>query len=114
MNTFPNFTSKVNVGGEKFNIHFVALFSEKADAIPIALFHGWPGEPLSFLRQSHHLNKTRQLPRVPSNPVPDETEVHTSNPPLPPDRSLITRLRILLHPTTRPRLSTLDICKIMN
>jgi microsomal epoxide hydrolase len=24
-------------------IHFAALFSEKEDAVPIALFHGWPG-----------------------------------------------------------------------
>jgi len=46
MNTFPNFMSKVELGREEFSIHFVALFSEKADAIPITLFHGWPGEPL--------------------------------------------------------------------
>ena len=25
-------------------IHFVGLFSEKKDAIPILLIHGWPGE----------------------------------------------------------------------
>lgn len=29
-------------------IHFVGLFSEKKDAIPILLIHGWPGE-IQFL-----------------------------------------------------------------
>lgn len=24
--------------------HFVALFSKKADAIPLMLLHGWPGK----------------------------------------------------------------------
>lgn len=30
-------------------IHFVGLFSKKADAIPIVLLHGWPGSFLEFL-----------------------------------------------------------------
>jgi hypothetical protein len=29
---------------EGLNIHFVGLFSEKPDAIPILLIHGWPGK----------------------------------------------------------------------
>jgi microsomal epoxide hydrolase len=27
----------------------MALFSEKADAIPVALFHGWPGSFIEFI-----------------------------------------------------------------
>ena len=30
-------------------MHFVALFSDKEDAIPIAWYHGWPGSFLEFL-----------------------------------------------------------------
>jgi len=42
MNSFPNFMASVVVGKEEYKIHFVGLFSDKADAIPLALFHGWP------------------------------------------------------------------------
>jgi hypothetical protein len=28
---------------EVHKIHFVALFSEKHDAVPLVLLHGWPG-----------------------------------------------------------------------
>ena len=31
------------------SLHFVALFSERKDAIPILLLHGWPGSFLEFL-----------------------------------------------------------------
>jgi len=30
-------------------IHFVALFSQKPDAIPIVFLHGWPGSFLEFI-----------------------------------------------------------------
>ena len=44
INSFPNFTVPVtDDGGEKFDVHFVALFSRKKDAVPIVFFHGWPG-----------------------------------------------------------------------
>lgn len=40
MNSFPQWTIAI----EDINVHFVGLFSEKEDAIPILLIHGWPGE----------------------------------------------------------------------
>jgi microsomal epoxide hydrolase len=44
INSFPNFTVPVtDKAGDSFEVHFVALFSKKKDAIPIAFFHGWPG-----------------------------------------------------------------------
>lgn len=44
MNSFPHFTAPiVDDDGKVYNIHFVALFSKKPDAIPIVLLHGWPG-----------------------------------------------------------------------
>jgi len=50
INSFPNFTAKVQDDlGNDITIHFAALFSEKTNATPIALFHGWPGSFLEFL-----------------------------------------------------------------
>lgn len=46
INSFPHFTTNV----EGFNIHFVALFSQKRDAIPLICLHGWPGSFLEWLR----------------------------------------------------------------
>ncbi|CRG84602.1 epoxide hydrolase, putative [Talaromyces islandicus] len=45
INDFPQFTYEI----EGLTIHFVALFSEREDAKPIAFLHGWPGSFLEFL-----------------------------------------------------------------
>lgn len=40
--------------GDTFTIHFAALFSEKHNAIPIILSHGWPGtQPFRRLHCAH-------------------------------------------------------------
>lgn len=44
-NRFPQFTVDI----EDIKIHFAALFSEKPDAVPIILIHGWPGSYMEFL-----------------------------------------------------------------
>ena len=50
INSYPNFNTPINDDdGENFNIHFVALFSHKADAVPLVFLHGWPGSFLEFL-----------------------------------------------------------------
>ncbi|KIV83495.1 hypothetical protein PV11_05516 [Exophiala sideris] len=50
INSFPNFKASVkDTAGNSTEIQFLALFSEKADAIPIAFFHGWPGSICEFL-----------------------------------------------------------------
>ena len=50
INSFPNYTTPINDDdGENLSIHFVALFSHKADAVPIMFLHGWPGSFLEFL-----------------------------------------------------------------
>ena len=50
INTFPNFTAPIRArDGETYTVHFAALFSEKTDAVPICLLHGWPGSFLEFL-----------------------------------------------------------------
>ncbi|KAL2865843.1 epoxide hydrolase family protein [Aspergillus lucknowensis] len=45
VNSFPQYTTEI----EGLTIHFAALFSEKPDAIPIVLLHGWPGSYFEFL-----------------------------------------------------------------
>lgn len=45
INEFAQFTTTI----EDISIHFVALFSEKEDAVPIVLLHGWPGNAASCL-----------------------------------------------------------------
>jgi microsomal epoxide hydrolase len=49
INSFPQFTLPIQEEGYTLDIHFVALFSKKPDAIPILLLHGWPGSFLEFL-----------------------------------------------------------------
>ncbi|KAJ6157774.1 Isopenicillin N synthase [Penicillium chermesinum] len=44
-NSFPQWMT----GVEGLEIHFVGLFSEKKDAVPILLIHGWPGSFIEFL-----------------------------------------------------------------
>ncbi|CAI7629037.1 unnamed protein product [Penicillium viridicatum] len=45
INSFPQYTTEI----EGLTIHFVGLFSEREDAVPIVLLHGWPGSFLEFL-----------------------------------------------------------------
>ena len=50
INSFPNFKASVkDAEGNAIELQFLALFSEKPDAIPIAFFHGWPGSICEFL-----------------------------------------------------------------
>lgn len=49
INSFPNFMSKVeNADLGTMSIHFVALFSNREDALPVVFLHGWPGSFLEF------------------------------------------------------------------
>ena len=50
INSFPNFTVPIKArDGDTYTVHFTALFSEKTDAVPVCLLHGWPGSFLEFL-----------------------------------------------------------------
>ncbi|KAK4498908.1 hypothetical protein PRZ48_009418 [Zasmidium cellare] len=51
INSYPNFTARVkdfNEAGHALDIHFIALFSQKKDATPLLMLHGWPGSVLEF------------------------------------------------------------------
>lgn len=85
INSYPNFTVPVrDSDGNEIDLHFVALFSRKPDAIPVALYHGWPGSFLEFLDILDHV-KSRWSPEdlpyhivVPSLPG----YAYSSGPPL--------------------------------
>ena len=50
INSFDNFKATIDgQDGSVSEMHFIALKSHKANAIPIVLLHGWPGSPLEFL-----------------------------------------------------------------
>ncbi|GLZ79522.1 microsomal epoxide hydrolase [Actinorhabdospora filicis] len=45
INAFPQFTTTID--GQ--NVHFIHVRSERADAVPLLLAHGWPGSVVEFL-----------------------------------------------------------------
>ncbi len=47
---------------EEYTVHFAALFSEKRDAVPIALFHGWPGKRPSIAVYYKHCHLKLNTP----------------------------------------------------
>lgn len=50
INSYPNFKTTVQDSeGNSIDVHFLALFSEKKDAVPMAFFHGWPGSVCDFI-----------------------------------------------------------------
>ncbi|KAJ3494932.1 hypothetical protein NLG97_g3750 [Lecanicillium saksenae] len=50
INSFPNFKAAVtDAAGNSLDMHFIGLFSDRADAIPIAFLHGWPSSFASFM-----------------------------------------------------------------
>ncbi|KAF4939574.1 putative epoxide hydrolase [Colletotrichum fructicola] len=50
VNEFPNIKAKVvDDDGATYSIHFIGLFSQKKDAIPLMCIHGWPGSFLEFI-----------------------------------------------------------------
>lgn len=55
INSFPQYTMEV----EDLTIHFVGLFSEKKDAVPIILLHGWPGGSILVLTSQQENEQNR-------------------------------------------------------
>jgi microsomal epoxide hydrolase len=83
--------------GGKFDVHFTALFSRKADAIPIAFFHGWPGSFLEFLPLMTLLREKYTPETLPYHIVVPSLPGFTlsSDPPLDRDWKLIDTARIM-------------------
>ncbi|KAJ9641439.1 hypothetical protein H2199_005409 [Coniosporium tulheliwenetii] len=49
INSVPHFTCEVEYEGHSYTVHYVALFSNRSDAVPLVNVHGWPGCFLEFL-----------------------------------------------------------------
>ncbi|KAJ5538459.1 hypothetical protein N7494_007938 [Penicillium frequentans] len=87
INSFPQWTTEI----EGLVIHFVGLFSEKKDAIPILLCHGWPGSFLEFLPMLELFQKEYTPSTLPYHLIVPSLPGYTfsSGPPL--DRNFGTR-----------------------
>ncbi|KAJ4333678.1 hypothetical protein N0V87_007434 [Didymella glomerata] len=83
INSFPNYRMAIN----GVDLHFVALFSEKQDAVPIQFLHGWPGSFIEFLPMLDNIRKqypdaktlpyhiiVPSLPGYPLSPRPTDRE----------------------------------------
>ncbi|KAJ5619978.1 hypothetical protein N7510_003962 [Penicillium lagena] len=57
INSLPNFTVRIEDNNETFTVHFMALFSQKQDAVPVILLHGWPGNFMEFFSILQILSK---------------------------------------------------------
>ena len=74
INSHPNYTVEIEHDDFKFEVHFIALFSKKADATPLLLLHGWPGSFLEFLGSLEVLKEKY---------TPDDLPFHVVVPSLP-------------------------------
>lgn len=98
LNSFPHFTVPIQDEEDTYQIHFVGLFSEKSDAIPICLLHGWPGSFLEFLQLLTALQK-----KYPAKDMP----YHVVVPSLP-------GYAFSSGPSTTKNFETADVARIMN
>jgi len=56
INQYPQWVAQIKDDDDlEYSIHFVGVFSEDKDAIPLLLLHGWPGSFLEFLPMVSHL-----------------------------------------------------------
>ncbi|KAF5019287.1 hypothetical protein F66182_8705 [Fusarium sp. NRRL 66182] len=98
INSFPNFKMVVtDTVHDHLSIHFVALFSEKPDAIPIVFMHGWPGSFLEFLPMLELLTKKYNAQTLPYHIIVPSLPGYTlsSGPPLDRDFSNTDSARIM-------------------
>jgi len=61
INSFDNFKMQI----EDIDLHFIALFSDKKDAVPIIFMHGWPGSFIEFLPMLEVIKKQCQKKELP-------------------------------------------------
>ncbi|KNG45652.1 epoxide hydrolase [Stemphylium lycopersici] len=98
INSFPNFKTTISDDDDsKYDVHFVALFSTRADAIPIALFHGWPGSFLEFLPLMDILRKKYTQETLPYHVIVPSLPgfALSSDPPLEKDWKVADTARIM-------------------
>ncbi|KAH8690457.1 Alpha/Beta hydrolase protein [Talaromyces proteolyticus] len=88
INSFPHFKASIQDPVGDFEIHFVALFSKKADAIPILLLHGWPGCFIEFLSILDMLRERYTAETLPYHLIVPSLPGYTFSSPPPLDRNI--------------------------
>jgi microsomal epoxide hydrolase len=90
-NSYPNFKATVKDSEDNdIEVQFLALFSEKQDAIPIGFYHGWPGSILEFYDMLDLLKKKYEPKDLPYHVIVPSLPgyCYSSGPPL--DRDYAT------------------------
>jgi microsomal epoxide hydrolase len=82
INSFDNFKMQV----EDIDLHFVGLFSDKKDAIPIVFMHGWPGSFIEFLPMLKVIKKQYEGKDLPYHIVVPSLPGYTLSTQLPTDK----------------------------
>ncbi|ORY25438.1 Alpha/Beta hydrolase protein [Naematelia encephala] len=57
LNSYPNYLAHVTHKDEKLDVHFIGLFSNRKDAVPVIMSHGWPGNIIEFVPVIRYLTK---------------------------------------------------------
>lgn len=104
INGFPNFTIPVAVEGQNpTQIHFVGLFSERKDAVPLILLHGWPGRsPSSSPSRCSTKTNLRKLSGISAYAIYPPKRLHPSKSPISRYCSISPRFCILGCPAAGP------------
>jgi microsomal epoxide hydrolase len=98
INSLPHYTAPVkDDNGKLFSIHFLALYSERRDATPLVLLHGWPGSFLEFIPILKILSRRYTPETLPYHVIVPSLPGYTfsSPPPLDQDFSIEDVARII-------------------
>lgn len=93
INSFDNFKMSI----EDLNVHFIGYFSEKKDAIPLILMHGWPGSFIEFLPMLEIIKKQYSPKDLPYHVIIPSLPGYTltSGPPVDQDWTIYDSARIM-------------------
>ncbi|KAF2156654.1 putative hydrolases or acyltransferase, partial [Myriangium duriaei CBS 260.36] len=97
INSFPNYTVPIkDDDGSEYTMHFIALFSDNENAIPLIFYHGWPGSFLEFLDMLDHIKKQYSPDKLPYHIIVPSLPGYTfsSGPPTNKDASRIEMTRV--------------------
>jgi microsomal epoxide hydrolase len=72
---------------DEIDLHFVAYFSEKTDAIPIVFMHGWPGSFIEFLPMLENIMKQYNQKNLPYHIIIPSLPGYTLSAGLPTDKN---------------------------
>jgi pimeloyl-ACP methyl ester carboxylesterase len=71
---------------ERVNIHFIGMFSEKKDAVPIIFMHGWPSSFVEFLPMAEVIRNKYKIADLPYHVIVASLPGYTLSNPLPTDK----------------------------